>query len=212
VDLALEKNIELMYKLTEQHRQHLMMRPTECFDQRLSIQDKIKSAQNLYLLWKDALRQQSQINNLLADWERCRRVSRESMLELRIVEICKRCDEEEGGSCCGAGMENKFDTFLLLVNLLLRVTLPERHLRTDSCYFLTDKGCILKVRLVLCVDFLCDKILNALRVEKLLSLQKISGEELVTGFRLYDAIKKFLRHKDPAEAMLSPENASIADV
>ena len=195
-DFELEESIELMYNLPEQHRQHLMMRPTECFDQGSSIQDKIKLAQNLYLLWKDALRKQSHINNLLADLERCIRVSRESMLDLRIVEICKRCDEEEGGSCCGAGMENKFDTFLLLVNLLLGVTLPERHLRTESCYLLTDKGCTLKLRLVLCVDFLCDKILNELSVEELLSLQKISGEELVIGFRLYDAIKKFVRQAE----------------
>jgi hypothetical protein len=95
-------------------------------------------------------------------------------------------------------MENKFDTHLLLVNLLLGVSLPEHHLRTDSCYLLTDKGCILKARLVLCIDFLCDKILNALSVEERFSLQKISGEELVAGFRLYDAIKKFLRQaEDP---------------
>jgi len=185
-----------MDKLPEKHRQHLMMRPTECLDQGLSIQEKIKLAQNFYLLWKDTIRKQSHINSLLIDLERCLRVSRESMLELKIVEICRRCDEEEGGSCCGAGMENKFDTFLLLVNLLLGVTLPTHHLRADSCYLLTDKGCTLKVRLVLCVDFLCDKILDALSVEDLLRLQKISGEELVTGFRLYDAVKQFMRQAE----------------
>ena len=75
-----------MYNLSEHNRQHLMTRPTECFDQGLSIQDKIELAQNLYLLWKDALRKQSHINNLLADLERCIRLSRESMLEFRIVE------------------------------------------------------------------------------------------------------------------------------
>ncbi len=192
-DFVLEKSVELMEKLPEKDRQHLMMRPTECFDQGLSIQDKIKLAQNLNLLWKDTLRKQSHINTLLEDLERCIRISRESMLEFRIVEICKRCDQEEGGSCCGAGMENKFDTFLLLMNLLLGVTLPEQHLRAGSCYLLTDKGCMLKVRLVLCVDFLCDKILDGLSVQDLRSLQKISGEELIIGFRLYDAVKKFMR-------------------
>ncbi len=182
-----------MDSLSEEVRQHLMMRPSECFDQGSSIQDKIKLAQELYTSRGDALRKESHINKLLADLERCLRVSRASMLEFRIIEICKRCDEEEGGSCCGAGMENKIDIFLLLVNLLLGVSLPEHHLRTGSCYLLSDSGCILKVRLVLCVDFLCDKILTALTGEELLSLQKVSGEELVTGFRLYDAIKKFLR-------------------
>ena len=187
-----------MSYLSEQDRQHLMMRPTECFDQGLSIQDKIKLAQNLYVSWQDALRKQLHINKLLAELEKCIKSSRESMMDLRIIEICKCCDEKEGGSCCGAGMENKFDTYLLLVNLLLGVSLPEYHVRTDSCYLLTDKGCILKMRLVLCIDFLCDKILNALSVEEHLRLQKISGEELVVGFRLYDGIKKFLRQaRDP---------------
>ena len=190
------KSIELMYELPEQDRQHLMMRPSECFDQGLPIQDKIKLAQNLYHSWKHALRKQSHIHSLLLELDTCLRVSRKSMWELKIVEICKYCDEQEGGSCCGTGMENKFDTFLLLVNLLLGVSLPEHHLRTESCYLLTDEGCVLKVRLVLCVDFLCDKILNRLSVEELRSLQKISGEELIAGFRLYDAVKKFLRQAE----------------
>lgn len=187
-----------MDNLSEQDRQHLMMRPTECFDQGLSIQDKVELAQNLYTLWGDALPKLTHISILLADLKRCIRVSREAMLDFGIIEICKHCDEEEGGSCCGAGMENKFDTFLLLVNLLLGVSLPEHHLRTDSCYLLTEKGCILKARLVLCIDFLCDKIVNTLSLEEHLGLQRISGEELVAAFRLYDGIKKFLREaEDP---------------
>jgi hypothetical protein len=192
------KSSELMYSLSEQNRERLMMRPTECFDQGLSIQDKIKLAQNLYVSWQETLRRQFHINNLLRDLERCIKNSREAMMDFRIIEICKCCDEKEGGSCCGAGMENKFDTYLLLVNLLLGVSLPEYHVRTDCCYLLTDKGCILNMRLVLCIDFLCDKILNALSGEEQLRLQRISGEELVVGFRLYDAIKKFLRQaEDP---------------
>ena len=119
------KSVELMSYLSEQDRQHLMMRPTDCFDQGLSIQEKIKLAQNLYVSWQDALRRQFHINNLLADLERCIKSSRESIMDLRIIEICKCCDKKEGGSCCGAGMENKFDTYLLLVNLLLGVSLPE---------------------------------------------------------------------------------------
>jgi hypothetical protein len=39
-------------------------------------------------------------------------------------------------------------------------------------------------------------MLNGLSVEELFSLQKISGEELVTGFRLYDAVKRFMRQAE----------------
>jgi len=54
---------------------------------------------------------------------------------------------------------------------------------------------MLKVRLILCVDFLCPKILRALTRDQLIKLQQISGDELVIGFMLYDAIKRKLRRK-----------------
>lgn len=183
-----------MYSISEQSREQLMMRTTECWDDRSSIQQKIKLAREIYVLWREELRRDPSIRDLLEKLQKSIKASREAMLDLGIVGACKRCDEEEGGSCCGAGLENKFDTFLLLVNLLLGVSLPDYHRRLDSCYLLTTKGCMLKARLVLCVDFLCPKIIQALRHDELVRLQQISGEELVTCFMLYDAIKKFMRN------------------
>jgi len=171
-----------------------MMRATECLDEGASIEDKIKMARDLYGLWGEHVKREPQILDLLGKFEGCLENSREAMLELGIVETCKHCDEEEGGSCCGAGLENKFDSLLLLMNLLLGVSLPERHHRPDSCYLLSDKGCVLKVRLFLCVDYLCPKIMNALSHDKVIRLQSISGDELLTGFRLYDALKRFRRN------------------
>jgi hypothetical protein len=182
-----------MQPISEQTREQLMMRATECLDDRSSIEQKIESAQNLHTVWGDELRRDPSIGNLLEKLEKNIERSREAMLSLGIVEACKRCDEEEGGSCCGAGLENKFDRFLLLINLLLGVSLPEYHSRPDSCYLLAARGCMLKVRLVLCVDFLCPKILGVLTSDELLRLQLISGDELVTGFMLYDAVKRFFR-------------------
>jgi len=175
-----------------------MMRATECLDEGSSIEDKMRTARQMYDSWSDQLKREPHIHQLIEKLERCLENSRAAMLELGIVEICKHCDEEEGGSCCGAGLENKFDTVLLLTNLLLGVSLPDGHRRPDSCYLLTDKGCRLKVRLVLCVDFLCPKILNTLSRGDLLRLQQVSGDELTTGFMLYDAVKKFLRNKKRA--------------
>jgi hypothetical protein len=182
-----------MYDLSEQARDQLMMRSTECWDDRSSIQQKIELARDLYAVWGDKLRNEPYMRDLLGKLEKSITTSREAMLAFGIVESCKRCDEEEGGSCCGAGLENKFDTYLLLMNLLLDASLPEYHRRPDSCYLLTEEGCMLKARLILCVDFLCPKILSALAREDLIQLQNISGDELVTGFMLYDAIKKFMR-------------------
>jgi len=170
-----------------------MMRPTECWDDLSSIEQKIELARDLHAVWGNDLQRDPAIGDLLEKLEKNINKSREAMLSLGIVEACKRCDEEEGGSCCGAGLENKFDRFLLLVNLLLGVALPDYRCRPDSCYLLTAKGCILRVRLVLCVDFLCPKILGVLSLDKLIKLQQVSGDELVSGFMLYDAVKRFLR-------------------
>ena len=171
-----------------------MMRATECWDEGASIKDKIKVAGDLYDRLGVPLKHEPQIHDLLEKLEKCLGRSREAMLELGIVETCKHCDEEEGGSCCGAGLENKFDSLLLLMNLLLGVSLPERHQRPESCYLLSDKGCVLKVRLVLCVDYLCPRILSALSHDEVVRLQNIAGGELLTGFKLYDALKRFMRN------------------
>ena len=183
-----------MYYLAEQDREQLMMRATECLDEGSSIEDKIKTARHLYEVWSDQLNREPNIPPLIGKLKSCLESSSAAMLALGIVETCQHCDEEEGGSCCGAGLENKFDTFLLLMNLLLGVSLPERHHRPDSCYLLGDKGCVLRVRLVLCVDYLCPKILNVLSQDELVRLQNISGDELLTGFKLYDALKRFMRN------------------
>ena len=183
-----------MYNLSEESRDGLMMRSTECLDEGASIEDKIKMARDLYCSWREHLKREPQIVDLLGKLEGSLDNSRKAMLELGIVETCKHCDEKEGGSCCGAGLENKFDSLLLLMNLLLGVSLPERHHRPDSCYLLRDKGCVLKVRLVLCVDYLCPKIMGALSHDEVVRLQNISGDELLTGFKLYDALKRFMRN------------------
>ena len=182
-----------MCPISEQVREQLMMRPTECLEDRSSIQQKIKLARALHAEWGYELRRDLSIRELLGKLEESLETSREAMLAYGTVEACKRRDEEEGGSCCGAGLENKFDKFLLLMNLLLGVSLPDHRCRPNSCHLLAAQGCVLKVRLVLCVDFLCPKIVDALTIDERIKLQKISGEELVTGFLLYDAVKKFMR-------------------
>jgi hypothetical protein len=120
------------------------------------------------------------------------------MADLGVVAACKHCDEAEGKSCCGRGFENKFDHYLLLMNLLLGVSLPEHHMRPEDCYFLTRTGCCLKVRLFLCVDFLCPTILSRLSHEALIRLQTVSGKELTAAFLAYDAIKRVIRENGSA--------------
>jgi hypothetical protein len=39
--------------------------------------------------------------------------------------------------------------------------------------------------------------MSALSHDKVVRLQNISGDELLTGFKLYDAIKRFMRNISP---------------
>jgi hypothetical protein len=189
--------------LSERDIQGLMTRATEVYDLRIPIPEKIRMAHDLFARWGKALREDRRIKALLEHLEQNLESSRRTMVDLGVVAACTGCDEQEGKSCCaqGRGFEEKFDPYLLLMNLLLRISLPERRARPDGCYFLTRTGCCLKVRLFLCVDFLCPAILNRLSHKELLRLQTVSGHELTTGFLLYDGVKRLIRGDGAAPGM-----------
>jgi hypothetical protein len=181
--------------LSEREIHGLMIRATEVHDLRIPIQKKIRVAQDLFARWGRMLREDRAVEALLARLSQDLESSRQTMVDVGVVAACVDCDGEEGESCCaqGRGFEEKYDPYLLLMNLFLGVSLPEYHARPDGCYFLTRAGCCLRVRLFLCVDFLCPAILNRLSHEELVRLQTVSGHELTSGFLVYDAIKRVIR-------------------
>lgn len=154
-----------------------------------SIEEKIEEARALFKAWEEGFRRDSRICDLLGRLEQRIRASAEAMRATGVVEACKRCEEQEGGSCCGVGIENRYDRILLLINLLLGVALPDQHTYLDSCYFLQADGCCLAARHVLCVNYLCAKLKRALSQDDLIALQTLVGEELDTGFALYETVK-----------------------
>jgi hypothetical protein len=119
-----------------------------------SVQEKIEKAHNLYSASGDSLRENPSIRTLLNKLQECIENTKDSMLKLGVVAECKHCEEREGGSCCGTGIENKYDVELLLVNLLLEASLRDQQPSQNSCYFLGEKGCKLTARHVLCVNYM----------------------------------------------------------
>lgn len=158
----------------------------------LSIQKKIEQARSLHTAWGDSLRQDPSIHTLLQRLKTNIANTWKTMLELGVVAECKHCEEEEGGSCCGGGIEDRYDTVLLLINLILGISLLVQP-HNNSCYFLGKNGCVLRARHVLCVNYVCEKLRNKLPQDKLIRLQEIAGEELDTLFLLHEAIKKHIR-------------------
>ena len=143
------------------------------------------------------MRQDGSIQALLKRLKQKIDLARKTMIALGVVAECKHCEEEEGGSCCGAGIEDRYDPVALLINLLLGASLPTQVRGGNSCYFLREKGCMLAARHVLCVNYICEKLQKKLTREELIDLQSCAGEELDTEFILHEAIKKHIRTHHP---------------
>jgi hypothetical protein len=167
-----------------------------------TIEAMIESAQSLFARWGEELRQEERICRLIRQLETDLENSRHAMHDLGIFRACARCDATApAGSCCSRGLERKYSPILLVMNLMLGTALPERRLREDSCYFLGSNGCGLKVRHMLCVDYLCPELERALGGKSLIEIQTVSGEEIRSAFLLREAVKKTI------QMLLQQENA-----
>ena len=158
-----------------------------------SIYKKIEQAHNLGETCGSSLMKDPHIHALLRKLRDCIENTNQSMVTLGVVAECKNCEEREGGSCCGSGIENKYDAVLLLINVLLGSSLENEESSRNSCYFLGKKGCTLTARHVLCVNYICEKLQKKLRREDLIELQTCAGEELDTLFFIHEAIKKKIK-------------------
>lgn len=156
------------------------------------IEEKIAWARACYSEIKGSIRRDKEISGLLNRLERAITASRREMAGTGIVEICRKCEEIEGGSCCGAGIENRYDAKLLLINLLINATLPVNRLDPESCFFLGKSGCLLKARHVICVNYVCGKITDCIDPSNLAPLRQKEGEELEVLFLLHERIGKVL--------------------
>ena len=156
------------------------------------ILEKISEAHSLFMIWGEALRKDPHIIFLLTSLDKKISASWKAMEAFGVGSACRICSEEDGTTCCGAGIENRYTPRLLLINLLLGNAFPEKRFRPHGCFFLSERGCSLKARLVLCVNYLCSKIQGMGSPEELARLQTITGLEMDTGFLLDEAVKKFI--------------------
>ncbi|MEZ0328441.1 MAG: hypothetical protein ABWK15_02540 [Dissulfuribacterales bacterium] len=115
-----------------------------------------------------------------------------AMRSLDVVSHCTDCALNDGGSCCGKGIEDHFDVPLLLINRLMGVTLPAQRWNEHGCWFLGPQGCLIKARHTLCVNYICKRLQSALSHAAVIALSQATVDETDAGFRLEEAIKKWL--------------------
>ena len=139
------------------------------------------------------LREDDVVDRLLAELSARVAASRDAMVAADLVEACRACEEQEGGSCCGRGMEDHYDGVLLLVNLLLGAVIEKQWRDEESCLFLGPRGCRLPARDHICVNYLCVKLGERLSPPAVAEMRKRQGRELETLFLLTDHLTTLLR-------------------
>jgi hypothetical protein len=153
------------------------------------IEEKIAWANDCHKKFGNHLEKDRAIVVLLDKLKTAIQDSHREMVKIGIDNICRECEENEGGSCCGIGLENRYDVWLLLINLLLGVTLPAKRRDPESCFFLGKTGCLLLARHVICINYVCNSIANRIDLQEMNVLRGKEGEELNVLFLLQERIK-----------------------
>ena len=82
------------------------------------------------------------------------------MRRLDFGALCTACASRPDGGCCSAYMADNVDAVLLLINLLLGGEV--RPVGTDpaGCRFLGERGCVLLIKPIFCLNYNCRAILD----------------------------------------------------
>jgi hypothetical protein len=164
------------------------------------VERKIAWANQAFDILGERLEADPEVAALLKRLEGALLASQEAMERAGITALCRICEEEDGGSCCGAGIENRYDAVLLLINRLLGVALPDsRRVGKTSCFFLGDEGCLLDARQVICVNYICDIIQMKIEPAELNALREEEGRALDATFLLHKRISALIRKDREAQ-------------
>ena len=84
---------------------------------------------------------------------------------------------------------------LLFMNCLLGCDLRESRRQPADCFFQGPQGCQLIARHSFCVNFLCPSLTAFLEPSRSQTLLSMCGDELLAGWNLEQAIRRWFRAK-----------------
>ncbi|MEA3385581.1 MAG: hypothetical protein U9Q89_03920 [Thermodesulfobacteriota bacterium] len=165
------------------------------YSNELSIEEKIALAESLWEKYGKDLAADSEIDRLLGLYRKEISKSYELMEKFGVVTECAMCATHvPGGGCCGAGIEDWYDKFVLLLNLLLGREIPSERLGKKDCLFLGPTGCQLFARHHFCINYLCSRITDLLSPAELTALRAQSGKELFLCWQLERILRARIQH------------------
>ena len=151
---------------------------------------EVRLAYHLHKNFGHALLRDEKVRTLLDQLDQHIEATQKEMVAAGVIKECADCAVNGEGTCCGKRTGYKYDSVILLVNLLLGKKIPLQSQNPHACYFLTREGCILRARHVICVNFLCPRLHKNIQQKMLNQLQLVAGEELDTLFLVEEYIKK----------------------
>lgn len=151
---------------------------------------EVRLAYHLHNNFGHSLLQDEKVQTLLVQLDQHIGATQKALVAGGIIRECADCAVYGDGTCCGKRTGYKYDSIILLVNLLLGKTIPLQSQDPHACYFLTSEGCILRARHVICVNFLCPRLRKNIQQEMLIQVQDVAGHELDTLFLVEEYIKK----------------------
>ena len=164
----------------------------------MTIEEKIAWAEDCLASHGALLLSDPKLGQLLEAFKGARAASHLEMQKAGIGEICHKCETQGGGSCCGAGIEQRYDQWILVANLLLGVSIPKSRWNRDSCLFLGPEGCVLLARHTICVDYLCKDLVNQVDPRCISRLREKEGKELELLFFICERINEVIKEGEQA--------------
>ncbi len=161
------------------------------------IEAKIQNAREIFAQSASELRALPGVERLLYEYRQAVQQSWKAMNVHGVVTECTDCAVNDGGSCCGRGIEDKFDSVLILINLLLGCDLPDERLDPEGCWFLGEKGCLITARHVICINYMCKRLYRALDTDDIHAVQEAMGYEADLVFMLEQRLKVWLLRDSP---------------
>jgi len=154
------------------------------------IAHNIKLAHDLFKSLDSQLHNDEKFTTLLLKLDRAIDTTHQYMDMYGISSECADCSLYGNDTCCGKRTGFQCDPIILFLNLKLGCPLKVQDTSPHLCSFLSEEGCSLRVRPILCVNFICKRLRDNIPHQKLVKLQMVAGEELDTLFLLENCIKK----------------------
>jgi len=157
------------------------------------IHKEIEKATDLFKKYKRALLEDPHMVSLIIQYKESIQKSHLTMKEIGVIEACSSCARVKTSGCCFSGVEDWYDCYLLLINLLLGRELPVKTDFSESCLFVGENGCKLMARHSFCVNFLCPDLLEGFASAQRKNLSTAVGAELQAGWELENALRNWMK-------------------